>query len=126
MLSLFKKSKSKSNYKSKSKTKKSKSKTKKSNSKKSKSNSKTNSKTITLEIITRQNMSKKDLEKLVKTKLKDNYFSLSNIKFLYNTDNTFRLVGKLKDKKDRDSYVFTDILEVISEKSNTISSIKLI
>ena len=124
MLSLFKKSKSKSNYKSKSKTKKSKSKTKKSNSKKS--NSKTNSKTITLEIITRQNMSKKDLEKLVKTKLKDNYFSLSNIKFLYNTDNTFRLVGKLKDKKDRDSYVFTDILEVISEKSNTISSIKLI
>ena len=121
MLSLFKKSKSKSNYKSKSKTKKSKSKTKK-----SKSNSKTNSKSITLEIITRQNMSKKDLEKLVKTKLKDNYFSLSNIKFLYNTDNTFRLVGKLKDKKDRDSYVFTDILEVISEKSNTISSIKLI
>ena len=119
MLSLFKKS--KSNYKSKSKTKKSKSKTKK-----SKSNSKTNSKSITLEIITRQNMSKKDLEKLVKTKLKDNYFSLSNIKFLYNTDNTFRLVGKLKDKKDRDSYVFTDILEVISEKSNTISSIKLI
>jgi hypothetical protein len=71
-------------------------------------------------------MSKKDLEKLVKTKLKDNYFSLSDIKFLYNTDNTFGLVGKLKDKKDRDSYVFTDILEVISEKSNTISLIKLI
>jgi hypothetical protein len=120
MLSLFKKS--KSTYKSKSKTKKSNSKTKKTNSKTKKSKSKT----ITLEIITKEKMSKKDLEKLVKIKLKDNYFSLSDIKFLYNTDNTFGLVCKLKDKKDRDSYVFTDILEVISEKSNTISSIKLI